>query len=174
MRKHEMVFMMTLALSAAACLSGAGVRPYRLYPPAPQALGPEQVSTLALIGGGTGVTRGQIGLTGTQFVDDKDVSSLGGYFELLPGCHIITTPTPPWSRYGGGAIAARWTFALPMRPGHQYRIEVRPGAPMWSTGRFTIQGYESDLRGKQTREFEPATSPKDIEACNKEAGAYAK
>jgi hypothetical protein len=45
---------------------------------------------------------------------------------------------------------------------------------MWSTGRFTIQGYESDLRGKQTREFEPATSPKDIEACNKEAGAYAK
>jgi len=72
-----MVFVMTLVLSAAGCLSGAGVRPYRLYPPAPQPLGPDQVSTL------TGYV---------QFVDDKDVSSLGGYFELLPGCHVIGTP----------------------------------------------------------------------------------
>jgi hypothetical protein len=35
--------------------------------------------------------------------------------------------------------------------------------------RITIKGYESDLRGKKTREFEQATSQKDIEACNKEA-----
>jgi hypothetical protein len=30
-------------------------------------------------------------------------------------------------------------------------------------------GYESDLRGNQTREFERAESPKDIEACKEEA-----
>ncbi len=165
-----MVFMMTFALLAAGCLSGAGVRPFRLYPPVPQPLGPEQVSTLTLIGGPAAVASG----TGVQFVDDKDVSSLGGYFELLPGCHVITTPTPRWSKSGGGALAARWTFALPMKAGHQYRIEVSPGVMMAPTGRFTIKGYESDLRGNKTREFEHATSPKDIEACKEEAGAYAK
>lgn len=152
-----MVFMVTFALSAAACLSGAGVRPYRLYPPAPQPLGPEQVSTL------TGYV---------QFVDDKDVSERGGYFELLPGCHVIGTPSrmgvPTPGRTSVGTVTTgQWTFALPMRAGHQYRIEIRTGvAPMW---RITVKGYESDLGGKQTREFERATSPKDIEACNKEA-----
>jgi len=153
-----MVLMMALALSAASCLSGAAVRPDRLYPPAPQPLGPQQVSTL------TGYV---------QFVDDKDVSSLGGYFELLPGCHVIGTPSHWADQSLGGntlnATTGRWTFALPMRAGHQYRIEVRTGVITASTVPLTIKGYESDLGGHQTREFERATSQKDIEACNKEA-----
>ena len=153
-----MVLMMALALSAASCLSGAGVRPDRLYPPAPQPLAPEQVSTLT----------GHV-----QFVDDKDVSSLSGYFELLPGCHVIGTPSRGWAPYGkSGTVAptGRLTFALPMRAGHQYRIEVRTGVvPMW---RITVKGYESDLRGNKTREFEPTTSPKDIEACKEEAARF--
>jgi hypothetical protein len=159
MQKHEMAFMMTFALSAAACMSGGGVRPNRLYPPAPQPLGPEQVSTLA----------GYV-----EFVDGKDVSSLGGYFELLPGCHVIGTPSH-WSEQspGGNAVVTattgRWTFALPMKAGHQYRIEVRAGTVTASTVPLTIKGYESDLRGTETRQFERATSPNDIEACYKEA-----
>jgi hypothetical protein len=159
MQKHDMVFMTTLALSAAACISGAGVRPYQLYPPAPQPLGPEQVSTL------TGYV---------QFVDDKDVSSLGGSWELLPGCHVIGTPSH-WSEQspGGNAVVTATTgrriFALPMKAGHQYRIEVRTGTATASTVPLTIKGYESDLRGNETRQFERATSPNDIEACNKEA-----
>ena len=40
---------------------------------------------------------------------------------------------------------------------------------MAPTGRITVKGYESDLRGNQTREFERAESPKDIEACKAEA-----
>ena len=155
MQKHGLLFMMTVALSGTGCLSGGGARPYRLYPLAPQPLGPEQVSTLA----------GHV-----QFVDDKDVSSLGGYFELLPGCHVIGTPSRGWVPYGkSGTVAptGRLTFALPMKAGHQYRIEVRTGvAPMW---RITVKGYEGDLRGNKTREFEQTTSPKDIEACKEEA-----
>ena len=154
-----MVLMMALALSAVSCLSGAAVRPDRLYPPAPQPLGPQQVSTL------TGYV---------QFVDDKDVSSLGGYFELLPGCHVIGTPSrtgvpTPGRTSVGTFTTGRWTFALPMRAGHQYRIENRDTGMMGPKGRFTIMGYESDLRGNQTREFERAESPKDIEACKEEA-----
>jgi hypothetical protein len=152
-----MVLMMALALSAVSCLSGAAVRPDRLYPPAPQPLGPQQISTLA----------GYV-----QFVDDKDVSSLGGYFELLPGCHVIGTPlhmgVPTPGRTSVGTFTTgRLTFALPMKAGHQYRIEAILGVTP-----FTIKGYESDLRGNKTREFERATSQKDIEACKEEAARY--
>jgi hypothetical protein len=154
-----MVLMMALALSAASCLSGAGVRPYRLYPPAPQPLAPEQGSTL------TGYV---------QFVDDKDVSSLGGYFELLPGCHVIGTPSrggvPTPGRTSIGTFdTGQLNFALPMRAGHQYRIENRDTGMMGLKGRFTIKAYEIDLRGNKTREFERVTSQKDIEACKEEA-----
>ena len=156
MQRHGVV--MTLVLSTAGCLSGAGVRPYRLYPPAPQPLAPEQGSTL------TGYV---------QFVDDKDVSSLGGYFELLPGCHVIGTPSHWADQSLGGntlnATTGRWTFALPMKAGHQYRIENRDTGMMGLKGRFTIKAYEIDLRGNKTREFERVTSQKDIEACKEEA-----
>ena len=165
MQKHDMVFMMAFALSTAGCLSVPGVRPYRLYPPAPKPLSSEQVSTLTL---GFVVATGM----GAQIVDDKDVSSLGGYFKLLPGCHVISTPTPPGGKNHPTAIQPRWTFALPMRAGHQYLIERRTGGTMSPTGWFTIKGYESDLRGNKTREFEHIESPKDIESCYKEAGGF--
>jgi hypothetical protein len=158
MQKHFVVFVMALALTAGACVSGGGPLPDRLYPPGPQPLGPQQVSTLS----------GYV-----QFVDDKDVSSLGGYFELLPGCHVIGTPSHWADQSLGGntlnATTGRWTFALPMRAGHQYRIEVRTGVITASTVPFTIKGYESDLGGHQRREFERAKSQKDIEACREEA-----
>jgi hypothetical protein len=159
MQTRDIVFMMTFALSTGGCISGAGVRPYPLYPPAPRPLGPEQVSTL------TGYV---------QFVDGNDVSSLGGFFEILPGCHVIGTPSHWGERTPGGnsavvATTGRWTFALPMRAGHQYRIEVIVGEMTAPTGPLTIKGHESDLGGNQTREFEHATSLKDIEACNAEA-----
>jgi len=152
-----MVLAMTISLSAAACISVA--RPARLYAPAPQPLRPEQASTL------TGYV---------QFVDGNDVSSLGGYFELLPGCHVIGTPSH-WSEHSPGSNSAvvanteRWTFALPMRAGHQYRIEVIVREMTGPTAPLTILGYESDLGGNKTREFEHAASAKDIDACIEEA-----
>lgn len=156
MQKHALVFMMTLALSASACLSGPGPRPDRLYPTPPQPLAPDQVSTL------TGYV---------QFVDDRDVSELGGYFELLPGCHIIGTPSHmsapfPSTRSVGTMTTGRWTFALPMSAGHQYQISVI--MPTARTVPLTIKAYETDLRGHKTREFERVASAKDVEACKEE------
>jgi hypothetical protein len=160
MQKHGVVLVMTLVLSAAGCISGAGVRPYRLYPPAPQPLAPEQVATLT----------GHV-----QFVDDKDVLSLGGYFELLPGCHVIGTPSrmgvpSPGRTAVSWVTTGEWTFALPMKAGYQYRIEVI--MPTARTVPLTVKGYESDLRGNRTREFEHAASPNDIEACRQEAARF--
>jgi hypothetical protein len=161
MQKHGVVFVMVLALTAAGCISVA--RPYQLYPPGPQPLRPEQVATL------TGYV---------QFVDDKDVSELGGSFELLPGCHVVGTPSH-WSEQTPGvnsavvATTGRWTFALPMRAGHRYRIEVNVvGVMTGPTAPLTIKGFESDLGGNETREFEQATSPNDIEGCKKEAAGF--
>jgi hypothetical protein len=156
MQMLALVFMMTLSLSAAACMSGPGPRPDRLYPPAPQPLGPEQVSTL------TGYV---------QFVDDRDVSELGGYFELLPGCHIIGTPSHmgvpfPGNRTVGTMTTGRWTFALPMGAGHQYQISVI--MPTARTVPLTIKAYETDLGGHKTREFGRVASAKDVEACKEE------
>ena len=162
MQKHFVVFVMALALTAGACVSGGGPLPDRLYPPGPQPLGPQQVSTLS----------GYV-----QFVDDKDVSSLGGYFELLPGCHVIGTPSrtgvpTPGRTSVGTFTTGRWPFALPMKAGHQYRIEVSTGVMTGSLVRITIKGYESDLRGNKTREFERATSQKGIETCKEEAARF--
>jgi hypothetical protein len=70
---------------------------------------------------------------------------------------------------GTAVRTGRWNFALPMRAGHQYRIEFRSSGAMGPTLRFTLKAYEIDLRGTQTREFARAESPKDIEACKKEA-----
>ena len=157
MQKHALVFMMTLALSASACLSGPGPRPDRLYPPPSQPLAPDRVSTL------TGYV---------QFVDDKDVSELSGYFELLPGCHIIGTPSHmaapfPAARSVGTLTTGRWTFALPMGAGHQYQISVT--LPTARTVPLRIKAYETDLGGHKTREFERVASAKDVETCFKEA-----
>jgi hypothetical protein len=157
MQKRALVFIMTLALSASACLSGPGRRPDRLYPPPPQPLDPDRVSTL------TGYV---------QFVDDRDVSELGGYFELMPGCHIIGTPSHmaapfPATRSVGTLTTGRWTFALPMSAGHQYQIDVT--MPTARTVPLKIKAHETDLGGHKTRDFAQATSRKDIEACFKEA-----
>jgi hypothetical protein len=160
MQNLRFAFIATFALSI-ACISGGGARGYRLYPPAPQPLPPDQVSTLA----------GYV-----QFVDNQDVSSLGGYFELLPGCHVIGTPSHWGDQSAGGSVAVtattgRWIFALPMRAGHRYRIEVAVPVMTGVTGTLTIKGRESDLAGNKTREFEHVTSVKDIQACFAEAPA---
>jgi len=104
-----------------------------------------------------------------QTVDDRDVSSLGGYFELLPGCHVIDVPSlylVVGRSQAVGATTARWTFAVPMRAGHHYQFQIGGGKVPMMTGHFI---EERDLRSNKTREFEHAASPKDIEACKEEA-----
>jgi hypothetical protein len=118
--------------------------------------GPDQVATL----GGY-----------VAWVDGRDVTKLGGAFELLPGCHIVTTPT----RFGGdnttGAISATTgalTFAVSMVAGRHYLIVLGDdlnGAP---TGRVTVRLNEMDAAGEAVRAIGPANSSEEIEACRRE------
>jgi hypothetical protein len=108
-----------------------------------------------------------------RFVDDEDVSSYGSSFELLPGCRLVGTPSE-WgqSTANSGFVMARtgrWTFALPMRAGYQYAIEVNIEQSSGPTGRLKVQAFERDAHGTTTREFPPASSADDVQACRQEA-----
>jgi hypothetical protein len=81
--------MVSLAL---ACVG----TPSRGYPLYPSDTGRRDESEVALLGGYV------------QFVDGQDVGSHGGLFEVLPGCHVIGTPSR-WlasSPTGTGAVTA--------------------------------------------------------------------
>ena len=118
--------------------------------------GPDQVATL----GGY-----------VAWVDGRDVSKLGGAFELLPGCHIVTTPT----RWGGdnttGAVSATTgavPFAVPMVASHHYLVVIVDNLRGAPTGRVTVQVTETDAAGGSVRAIAPASSSGEIEACRRE------
>jgi hypothetical protein len=107
-------------------------------------------------------------------VDGKDVTE-GRSFELLPGCHVVVTPKK-WghvdSSGSGGVLVdtGRVTFALVMKPGHTYLIEVQVQMMGGSVGSAVVQTIEGDGAGNRVAVLHPAASTADIDAC-KEAGS---
>ena len=87
-------------------------------------------------------------------IDGRDVSDLGGYFELLPGCHRVQTKDE-------SAI-----FPLNMRPGFRYTI-VRAFTPPMGGGRarVSVYGVERDSTGAQTQTIQAAPSAEDVKIC---------
>jgi hypothetical protein len=129
---------------------------YPLYPATEQPLPRDRIAVL-----GGYVAR----------VDGRDVLGLGSSFELLPGCHVVETPTR-WGKGGEqGAVVAttgRLVFAVPMRAGHDYEIVVELGPPMGPpVGTLQIRADESDAAGRVVRSFAPVTSSADIDACRR-------
>lgn len=97
-----------------------------------------------------------------RFVDGQDVSSLGKAFELLPGCHVVGTPSS-WTQgqVNAGATTVqtgRVDFALPMRAGHQYVIEVYVEPMTGPTGRAGVRALERTASGETTHVFVPASA----------------
>ena len=109
-----------------------------------------------------------------RFVDDQDVGSHGELFELLPGCHVVGTPSR-WigsTPTGTGAVEAatgKVTFALPMKAGHQYTIELLAPPMTGPTAPLEIKAFEKDRRGTTTRTFSAAKSREDLVSCHDEA-----
>jgi hypothetical protein len=102
-----------------------------------------------------------------QKVDGRDVSSLGGAFELEPGCHIVETPSSWGKSSNDGAVVAttgHLIFALPMKAGHGYSISVEVEQSSGPVGGLTIQGTETTADGERTRVFGLATQD-EINAC---------
>ncbi len=141
-------------LGAAACISGAQIVDHPLYPESAGQLPPERVARLA------GYVR---------MVDGRDVSHLDGGYLLLAGCHIVVTPNE-WGRgdMNSGAVTVRTgpvTFAIPMRAGHQYTVEVDPGVMTGPTGRVTLKATETDAAGNFVWQFAPARSEAEVAEC---------
>jgi hypothetical protein len=113
-----------------------------------------------------------------RFIDDEDVSPYGRSFELLPGCHLVGTPSQ-WGKAepNSGVVTAdtgRWVFALPMRAGYQYVIELQLEQMSGPRGRLQVRAFERDSHGTTTREFAPPRNADDVQACRQEAPGPAK
>jgi predicted outer membrane repeat protein len=117
-------------LVSTGCIAGSE-RGYPLYPVAD--VRPD-ANAVAHIGGYV------------RFVDGVDVSAHGTSFEVLPGCHLIGTP----SRWGnvtansGGVIATtgKIDFVLLTRPGQSYTIAVETGVASGPYTSIAVVGYE--------------------------------
>jgi hypothetical protein len=101
-------------------------------------------------------------------VDQREVGSLGGIFELLPGCHVIETPTKWAEGSSYGALIATTgtiTFAITTQPAHRYEIVVEGDMPTGPVGPISIRARESDPTGDTVRFWGPARSRDEVEAC---------
>lgn len=131
-----------------------------LYPPQVPAPGAAEVAVL------TGYVR---------YVDEVRVASRGGTFRLLPGCHLVRTP-PSWGRAEGthGAVVVKTgeiPFALPMRAGHTYVIEVVVDPVATVMVEAELRAVERDPEGTVTRRFTPGATAAALEHCQREANA---
>jgi len=87
------------------------------------------------------------------YVDGRDVTSLGGTLELLPGCHVVEiggrTGQVDIMRGGWAATLPNLGYAFRMQGGHSYVIELRHdptlGQGPQASGR--IVAYEQDPEG---------------------------
>lgn len=138
------------------CVSSGPVRGSALYPSTGAWPAPSEIATL----------NGYV-----ADVDGRDVTQLVPPFELLPGCHVVHTPER-WTAINSGTVAAaaqtgQLTFALPMRAGHFYEIEVRAQVQTSISGRIDILGIESDASGQRTRVFDTLEDQAELDACRK-------
>jgi len=142
-------------LFAAGCIVRAE-RPYPLYPVGELRPGP---SAVARLGGYV------------RFVDGADVSKHGTSFELLPGCHVVGTPSQ-WgsidSNAGGvSATTGTWVFVLATRAGYNYTIDVDTAQLTVPSGAMEpILAQERNAQGEATGTFSHATNVSDsLAAC---------
>ncbi len=89
-------------------------------------------------------------------VDGQSVRGRGHSFELMPGCHMVTTPAN-WGYMsdssGLTAITGNIVFPMEMRAGHEYVIVVQPEASVGGTRALHIRAEEKDAKGTVTRTF---------------------
>src|SRR5579883_1240301 len=138
------------ALAAAAAIAAVGCAPrteaaYPLYDHVPgERLPPDQVARL---------------YGAVSAIDGRDVSNLGGAYELLPGCHELTTSgqslNDATSYYQVTARLRPQRFVLAMKAGYSYFLKHTAPNP---GSRFRIFQFveERDASDGQTGIVEPA------------------
>ena len=149
MRPHHLrLWILPLTIYWVGCLHNPSAqRGYALYQVAGARPSPTQVATLTeeklIPGNKCSVCMRPL----IKSIDGREVSDLGGYFELLPGCHRVQTED-------GSAF-----FPLNMRPGFRYSIVRAFTAPMGGgRARVSVYGVERDSTGAQTQTIEASSS----------------
>lgn len=105
-------------------------------------------------------------------VDGRSVAGLEQPLELLPGCHVVVTPSH-WGRGGpyGGAVATtpHVSYAIDMDAGSSYLIELvaEPSLENGTTVPARLSARELGRRGRPDRELPPAESASELESCGK-------
>ena len=106
---------------------------------------------------------------GIAMVDDREVSTLGGAYELLPGCHLVRTQPENLATGVGVGITVRGqligrTFSVRMKPGYSYLVKyTAPEMHDWP--RMFI--VEVDPSGAESQVINPATR-EEINACKEQ------
>jgi hypothetical protein len=140
-----------LALATSGCVGQ--MRAVPLYPNPQHRLDHNKVATL----------QGPIGS-----VDGQNIESMGGVFELLPGCHLVTLR----SKIGEGSERGAWTadlrptlFVFRMKPGYLYSIDYRFDMGSAGHGPVFITARELDASGATVAVVPPSRNVRDIDAC---------
>jgi hypothetical protein len=105
-------------------------------------------------------------------IDGREVTGLGGRFDLLPGCHVIEldrqSDNSSYALSGAVYITGSFpatTYALRMQAGARYFIKrdtiLEPGG---ATVRVALSAREEAPGGAVT-DLSPATSLDDVKAC---------
>lgn len=101
-------------------------------------------------------------------VDGRDVSGSGRTFELLPGCHVITTRRS-FGKVEQGlpmtALLPPLTFVLPMHANRSYLLEYEPSSNAGNGGVALIQAREVDASGKVLATHLPTSDKALVEHC---------
>ena len=104
-----------------------------------------------------------------DFVDGQKVPSSTDTFELLPGCHVVVTPRS-WGHSAGSYAAlavptGRASFAIPMRAGHQYVVDVEVTDPEDPQGSVRFVAVERGPDGSTVRRIPPAENEQQVQDC---------
>lgn len=104
-------------------------------------------------------------------IDGQEVVSQGGWFELLPGCHLVELDRQVAENayalssavYLTGQFAST-TYAMRMKAGARYVIRRNLSEGLGNTVRVTLAAHEEEASGATT-DLAPATSAEDVKAC---------
>ena len=101
-------------------------------------------------------------------VDGVNVASKGKFFELAPGCHVVTL----LRKIGEGYENAAWSedlpklvFAFKMTAGNVYSIETRHQMGTNQNGSVFVSAVERDGSGMVIGQLPPSRGAADVEAC---------
>jgi hypothetical protein len=105
-------------------------------------------------------------------IDGQDVSNQGGFFDLLPGCHIVEldnrAPSSNFALASGFYWSGRFpsaVYAIHMKPGAVYVIHRDLHRDGSGTSRIVLSAREEQANGVIT-ELTPARSQEELQACN--------